>query len=838
MKTNPPKLLAFASILSICSATPLAAQEPYVNDGRTELLYHLNESTGTVAADLSGNARNGTIGSGLSLNLPALPFFQKAIKPGAGLTNRVYWTDVGAGANSFLYPKPNASFTIEGWFKLDSTSFSGNRTLVAVQPNGVAAIDYQLVIMASGDATRPLGLVFRDGPAYRCYTGSLTWNTSLWYHIAVVVKSTPTGASYSMYRTPQGATTPVLVATSTTAALVPATSSSDRVFSIGNFYGNWGNDFFPGQIDEVRYSSTARSQADLLTTIRPSVYDRIRREALSSDIPGEHSLPLLSGWNTGLYAYLYNKADDYGYSPKWQLTQIAAGRHILPWFSTPDPEKKSTSSDWSKHIRYYEDPLKEVAQKRLPVAFVGTQWEQALASGTYASITDPMENPTVSYIDSAGNPQRGISAFSPIQYWAEIGQKWATSPLMQAVQGWLPDPNLVLFVSNNEAPRLSYVYIGNDPHYEAIYGTTPRTPEFYREVVGNAWVVRYREMMDAWRDELPAPWAESCKFVGYGANGPSILGRIPSWASATLAIPYRLSPWPLAWDGCCADNYLTGAYTYNNDHQVFSPQIEAMNLELSRREAVSQNPAFWFEISTWNGGDYSAPWTLNEDETSKRKLCRFNPTANPTPAPGQPDTLVQPVPNPYVPTRYGGMVQFSMWLLRPRVVRDYRAWATSRVDNDNVLPYTGSSQPYFDALAAAVDRIYTNQTLQTFWRDSELVVNPNRVHPYQSNIPPEFNETTYPQTAARMYLLKTNIEPTGTWSLTTQLRAFVLGRVRGAAPSREWLLYAFAPVELPIGASKNVQVTLPGYGIVTIDATLGGRFYLVKEATGQVTVVN
>ncbi len=838
MKTIFPKWITSVSILYIGAAAFLDAQEPYINDPATELLYHLNEKSGTVATDFSGKSRHGTFGSGLSINLSSLPFFQKAVKPSASLTSRMHWTDVGAGINSFLVPKPNADFTIEGWFKLDSTSISNNRTLMAVQPTGLATSDYQLVIMASGDPTRPRGLVFRDGSAFRCYTGALTWDTSVWYHIAVIVDNTPTGTNYSIYRTPEGSPTPVLVATRSTTALIPTTSSSDRVFSVGNYYGNWGSDFFPGLIDEVRYSNVARSQDDLLTTIHPSVYDRIRREALSADIPNEHSLPLLSGWSTGIYAYIYNRPDDYGYSPKWQLTQIAAGRHLLPWFATPDPEKTPASTDWSKYIRYYENPLKEVAQKRLPVSFVSSQWEQYLYSGTYANKTEPLENPTVPFLDSKGKPQRGISAFGPIVYWTEIGEKWGSSSLMQTVQGWLPNPSLVLFVSNNEAPRLSYTYLPNDVHYQAIHGSGTRTPDFYREVVGNAWVDRYRELMTSWRGKLTTSWAGISKFVGYGAVGPSLLGRIPSWQKATLTIPNRLSPWPLAWDGGSADNYLTASYTYNNDHQVFSPQIEAMNYELSRREAVTQNPHFWFEVSTWNGGDYSAPWTLNEDDISKNKLCRFNPTANPTPTPGQPDTLVQPVPNPYVPTRYGGMVQFTMWLLRPKVVRDYRVWMTARADYDNILPYTGSSQPYFDELADAVDKIYTNETLQTFWRDSELVVNPSRVHPYQSDIPPEFNETNHPQTAARMYLLKTNIEPVGNWSLTTQLRAFVLGRVRGTAPAREWLLYGFAPVELPIGSPKTVQVTLPGFGNVTIDAGLEGRFYLVKEATGQVTPVN
>lgn len=810
----------------------LPAQEPHMADGNTQLLYHLNEATGTAAADASGNQRNGVFGTGISINSASMPFFQKSVQPGMGLTGRVQWTHTGAGANSFLYPIAGADFTIEGWFKLGTTSFSNSRTLFAVQPTGVATFDYQLIVVASTDATRPLGLVFRDGPAYRCFTNSLTWDTSLWYHIAVVVKHDGAAVTYSIYRTPQGSLSPVLVATRVSTALTPAPGNADRVFSIGNFYGNWGADFFPGLIDEVRYSDVARSSDDLRVTVHPNVYDRIRREAFAPNSQTDNPLPLFSGWNTGIYSYLYGKPDDFGYSPAWQVTQIAAGRHLLPWFATPNPDINSSSASWNNYLRYYENPLKEVAQHGLPISFVGTQWEQYLSGAPYKDYA-LMQNPNVSFVNEEGTALTALSPFGPINLWTEIGQKWANCSLMQTVQNWYPNPPFVIFVSNNEAAKMKYQYITQDQHYLAKYGTATRTDDFKREVIGNGWIERYRALQSGWREDLSASWKDNSIFVGYGAIGPSLLGRVSHWQTATLTIPNRLSPWPLAWDGCMADNYLTSKYTYNNDHQVYSPQIESMNLELMRREAIAQNPSFWFELGTWNGGDYSAPWTGNEDIIAKEKLCRFNPKAVPLPAEGQPDTLVQPVANPYIPVRYGGMVQFTMWILRPRVVRDYRLWSSARADYDGVLPYFGSSQPYVDSLMNAVDKIYSNEVLQLFWRNSELVVNPSRVHPYQQAIPPEFNEVTHPVSAARMYLLKTNLDPSGTWGLTTQLSVFAMARVRGTSPNREWLLYAFAPAELPLGSAKSAQVTIPGYGDVPIDATLDGQFYLVKESTNQ-----
>ena len=62
---------------------------------------------------------------------------------------------------------------------------------------------------------------------------------------------------------------------------------------------------------------------------------------------------------------------------------------------------------------------------------------------------------------------------------------------------------------------------------------------------------------------------------------------------------------------------------------------------------------------------------------------------------------------------------------------------------------------------------------------------------------------------------------------------FALARVIGEPGSREWLLYAHAPVK----ARRGVEITIPGHGKVRVDVTPGGDFYLVREGDAAATAV-
>jgi hypothetical protein len=515
-----------------------------------------------------------------------------------------------------------------------------------------------------------------------------------------------------------------------------------------------------------------------MAQIRPAeraVADHIRAEALRPN--EENPLPLAAHWNLG-------EAEN-GFSPDYQMRKIAEGHHLLPWFRLPNPEWKGDDPQWN---RYFESALRHAASLKLPVSFVSSQWEAMLTSDPAYFNLPENENPNV--IGPDGKPRPEISPFGPVKWWREAGRKWTTSPLAQKLQGWYADPPLVIFVSNNEHARLWWVKAEEDRHYLKLYGRG-RSDDFKRRVVGDGWIERYRALQEGMREGLQnRVWQTKAIFVGYDSFGPPHFGRWPGWMEYSLYTSGRIDPKPLTWDGGSPSYYVFN-WNESTDYTVFGPQVEAMNWIFMRREAARLNPRFWFEISTWDGYE---PELAND----KRKLYA---------ARGQ----------RFTPARYGGTVQFGMWLLRPRVVREFRAWRDT----------LAQAEPYFLPIVAAVDRIYASESLQRFWRRGELVVNRARPHPYQVNIPREYQAET------RWFLLDTNIDPPRPWVLSTELPVFSLALVTGKTPSRSWLIYAHAP----LGERKNVSVTIPDYGPATIDVPVDGSFYTVEEGKKTATPV-
>lgn len=511
------------------------------------------------------------------------------------------------------------------------------------------------------------------------------------------------------------------------------------------------------------------------TAYGQSTADRIRAEALRSE--ADRPLPLAAHWNLG-------EAEN-GFSPDYQMRQIAAGHHLLPWFRLPNPEWRGDDPAWNK---YYESALRRAAALKLPVSFVSTQWEAMLTSDPAYFNLPPDENPNV--IGPDGRPRPEISPFGPVKWWREAGRKWTASALAAKLQTWHPDPPIVFFISNNEHARLWWVKAEEDRHYLKRYGRG-RSDDFKRRAVGDGWIERYRALQEGMREGLRnARWRERAVFIGYDAFGPPHFGRWPGWTEYSLYCSGRIDPRPLEWDGATPSYYVFN-WNESTDYTVFSPQVESMNWIFMLREALRLNPKFWFEISVWDGHE---PEMAND----KRKLYA---------ARGQ----------RFTPARYGGMAQFGMWLLRPRAVREFRAWRDT----------LAQAEPYFLPIVAAVDRVHLNPTLQRFWRRGELVANRARRHPYQSNIPPEYRNED------RWYLLDTDLDPRGQWTLATELPVYALALRLGSAPAREWLIYAHAP----LGARRGVTATIPDYGSVRIDAAVGGSFFIVDERSRRVSSV-
>jgi len=517
----------------------------------------------------------------------------------------------------------------------------------------------------------------------------------------------------------------------------------------------------------------------------------IRREALlPSNGPAGRPLPLVSHWNMG--------SQGRGWTPQYQAQLLDAGRHILPWFSWPQGDLVGSEKNAKRFHDYYDTLIGYCRELGLPICFRGTQWEAMLLDKEYRELA-PQECPAV--IGADGKVIRKLSPFGPIEPWRDPAKAYVDTPAMKELQRMYPDPPLVLFVSNNEAPDLRWRQVEQSRRYLDKYGTG-RPDSFKRHVVAEGWMERYPVMFKAMREALVSEtWKKNVRFVGYGAFGPSHFGRWPGWKEYSLITDEWTSPDWYIWDGG-SPSYYTHNWSDIRDHWVWSTQVESMNWLFQLDEAWKVNPNFWWEISLWDGN--ASDWTPQTDctpeMTKKSKACQYAKD-------GQ----------TYTPERYLGWAQFGIWLLRPRVVREFRGSTTP------LEPW----RPFFERLLLAVDRVYTDATLREFWRHGTLVPNRAHHHPYQEDIPQKYRDVD------RWFLLDTNLDPQRPWEQKTNIPVFSLALVQSEKGSRRWLVYVHSPLE----DQRGVTIAVPDFGDVTIDVPRAGAFYLIDERDKKVTQI-
>lgn len=540
------------------------------------------------------------------------------------------------------------------------------------------------------------------------------------------------------------------------------------------------------------------------------VAEEIRREALLPPRgPHGRPLPLASHWNVGTVRGTFE--------PKHQIGLIQRGRHVLPWMSWP-----SGDPDGERFADYYERLLRYFARLELPISFRGTQWNAMLVKKEYR---EGPQSQWAGVIAPDGRRVPRLSPFGAIEPWKDPAKVYVETPAMRRAQEIYPNPPLVLWVSNNEPPDLRWSKHGpleeiSRPYLER-YGTG-RPDEFRRRVVGEGWIERYRVMFDAMREALDnEAWRENVRFVGYGAFGPSHFGRWEGWKVYSLISDRWTAPDWHVWDGG-SPSYYTHNWNDNRDHWVFSTQVQSMNWVFMLEEAWRVNPDFWFEMSTWDGNEIGR-WMSGVGVDDPAELAEASSKGlSPQQRKGLDPALLKKSKTlqylaegqTYPPQRAAGWVQLGMWLLRPRVVREFRGHATP------LAPV----EPYWLETVKAVDRVYSNETLTEFWRYGRLVANTAHRHPYQTDLPSKYHNIR------RWYLLDTNLDPPRPWEPKTNLPVFSLALVRGEPGSRKWLVYVHSPLKDRTG----VAVTIPGYRKVTVDVPQAGAFYLVDEGARRV----
>ncbi len=251
-----------------------------------------------------------------------------------------------------------------------------------------------------------------------------------------------------------------------------------------------------------------------------------------------------------------------------------------------------------------------------------------------------------------------------------------------------------------------------------------------------------------------------------------------------------------------------------------------MNWVFMLREAWEANPDFWFEMSTWDGNSVQA-WMegLGVDEPGQLAEASAEPLSEKQREQLDDDLLKDSKALQYMadgqtypPSRTAGWVQFGMWLLRPRVVREFRSHTTP------LEPV----RPYWMETVRAVDRVYASDVLKRFWRKGRLVPNEARKHPYQADVPQRYEDVP------RWYLLETSVDPERPWGKKTNLPVFSLALVLGEKDHRRWLLYAHSPLK----RREGVRIRIPDHERVTVDVPRAGAFYRIDEASGAVRRVS
>ena len=529
--------------------------------------------------------------------------------------------------------------------------------------------------------------------------------------------------------------------------------------------------------------AAAATSAEISPAARRAAAE-IRREALLPPL-GEQGrpLPLLGHWNMG--------SQGRGWTPDYQVELLNQGHRILPWMGWPrgDPDKDEKSA--KRFDDYYGNLMRLCRELKLPISFRGTQWEAMLLKKTYRDLP-PDKCPAV--VTPEGEVVNKLSPFAPADTWRDPAKEYVDTPAMKKLQAMYPNPPLVLFVSNHEAPDLRWHQMRLSKRYQDKYGKG-RSDAFKRKVVGEGWMRLYPVMLGAMRDALVSEtWKKNVRFVGYGVFGASHFGRWGAWKTYSLITDDWLDPEVLVWDGG-SPSYYTHNWCDNRDHWVWSTQVQSMNWVFMLDWVYAKRPNFWWEVSLWDGnGGWRPGMAYSEKLLKKSKACQYMKD-------GQ----------TYTPERFHGWAQYGLWLLRPRAVREFRASTVP------LAPW----RPFFEQLTKAVDRVHDSKTLADFWRHGRLVPNRAHKHPYQDDIPDKHKD------ADRWFLLDTDLDEPRPWTHKTNIPVFSLALVRGEKGARRWLLYAHSPLK----DRQGVRITIPSYGPVTLDVPRAGAFYTLDEAT-------
>ncbi|QQE10911.1 hypothetical protein JD969_15610 [Planctomycetota bacterium] len=534
----------------------------------------------------------------------------------------------------------------------------------------------------------------------------------------------------------------------------------------------------------------------------------------SLDITKERPLPLYSYWSTYQGNVGTNSNPDthenreYWFPIEEQIEFIKQGYPIIPVVELNYMDRGLLDIE--------KEMITLAAEYNLPICILCPQWERELfewiGENGVDSENKPLDpywkNAEGKYATASGGLYSGsltdmkqkllLSPFASDTHWYDVGRKWSNydghENVISMVEEIYPCPPQIIFVSNNEHPLMK-------PGHEYLFGpNNSYVPEGEdaQEDFCLMYASKYSKMIAGIRDNLPTEhWRRNTKFIGYNIIYLGYMGQTLKWNDG-LTHPNAMYDYLNAWDGESESAYLS-QYRYNTDHSIRSVQIECMNSLFKKQNMLSKNNDFWFETSIFDG----CVRTNNETTNDIEKLNQLAIEGR-----------------PFDRDRYIGLINFMLWLNRPRTLRGFGSYP--KID--------GTTNPFLQIQLDCVKKLHQQVDLHRFWKHGTLIENTKRNHPYQ-----KFQLNEYPELkdAPRFYLLECdensdvdwNVMDTETITSTnpepdSNIQIFAIA----LSQDDEVLIYAHSPYGL-----TEANVELPDLGKIKVSCAKDGVYTVINK---------
>ena len=505
--------------------------------------------------------------------------------------------------------------------------------------------------------------------------------------------------------------------------------------------------------------------------------DTIRNISSSSSV--DYPLPLYSYWTT----YQNSNARSLWFPLETQLKLIKQGYPILPSMMMPRPYDSNINLSDRRSIQL-------IAKLKLPISMISTQWESLLAEKSKYRSLPLHHNPNVIALN--GEVENKVSPFGDKKLWFEAGISWTESKAMKMIMEVYPDPPLVILLSNNEQGKLLPADRGNSKRWATLVEQSKNEDDVYA-YFSHAWIERYGSLLSGMRNGIQSDhWRSKVIFSGYNVFPFLYFGRYWGWRENSFYDPKSIYDYLTTWNGETLNIYLK----YSTDCTVRSVQIELMNEVAKRQKVLSISPNYWHELIFWDGCNRMG-------FTGEKGVSRLNELA----IKGQ----------NFESSRLKGLLHYTLWLTRPRVLRGFGAYSSKFGELDELIK----------AQLDTVRFIHENVELHSFWEQGVLVVNNERKHPYNKKLTKDI------EGLERFFLLECKQNSIDWTKLDSTINVFSLAYRLEDIDGESWLIYAHSPYGL-----EKVDLFVPGLGDVNVSCSKSGVFTIIRNDHMSVIKVN